>query len=237
MKLLIIRPEPGASASALRAKAAGFEPILMPLFAVKPRSWALPDPSDYDALLITSANAIRHAGPGLLTLSPLPVCAVGENSAAAAREAGLTVALSGDSGADAAVAAAADTGYSRLIWLAGAEHKQPALPDGLTLETIICYASEEQPLPENAAETIGQADIIALHSPRAARLFANIVDQLGLDRGTIALAAFSPAIAEAAGTGWRAMAIAARPADSALLSAAAELVKQLGIARHGRDIG
>lgn len=232
-----MRPEPGASASALRAKAAGFEPMLMPLFAVKPRSWVAPDPSGYDALLITSANAIRHAGPQLQALSKLPVCAVGENSAAAAREAGLTVALSGDSDADATIAAAASAGYSRLIWLVGAEHMQPALPDGLTLETIICYTSEEQPLPAQGANSILQADIVALHSPRAARLFANIVDQLGLDRAAIALAAFSPAIAEAAGTGWRAIAIAARPADSALLSAAAELVKQFGFTRHGRDIG
>lgn len=225
MKLLILRPEPGASASAERAKAAGFEPVLLPLFEIAPRVWQVPDPSAYDALLITSANAIRHAGPGLQILSALPVCAVGERSAAAASAVGLSVAVTGTSDADEAITAAAKAGYHRLLWLAGEEHKQPSVPDAVTLDTIICYAAEELPLPNNAADIIGSADIAALHSPRAAHRFADIVAGLGLDKSAITIAAFSPAIAEAAGMGWRDVTVADGPSDSALLSAVAQLVK------------
>ena len=64
-KLLLLRPEPGLSASAERARALGLEVIACPLFAIEPVEWEAPDPADYDALLLTSANAVRHGGHGL----------------------------------------------------------------------------------------------------------------------------------------------------------------------------
>ena len=60
MKLLIIRPEPGASASAERAREAGLEPVLLPFFEVQAMGWDLPDPADYDALLLTSGLGQRQ---------------------------------------------------------------------------------------------------------------------------------------------------------------------------------
>ncbi|HEY0629709.1 MAG TPA: uroporphyrinogen-III synthase, partial [Sphingomicrobium sp.] len=64
-KLLLLRPEPGLSASAERARALGLEVICRPLFEVEPVEWASPDPAAYDGLLLTSANAVRHGGPEL----------------------------------------------------------------------------------------------------------------------------------------------------------------------------
>jgi uroporphyrinogen-III synthase len=236
MRLLIIRPEPGASATAVRAKAAGFEPALMPFFEVRPRRWAAPDPANYDALLITSSNAARHAGAELQPLNALPVHTVGERTADAACEAGLALATVGTSGADEAIKAAADSGHRHLLWLAGEEHKLPHLPQGIQLDVIVCYSADALQLPANAAEIIAKADIVALHSPRAATLFADTATKLGLTKSNITIAAFSPAIAEGAGVGWRDIAIAKTPTDDALLSAAAELVRLRAVAPSRKEV-
>jgi uroporphyrinogen-III synthase len=58
-------------------------------FTVQPVAWDAP--GDVDALLIGSANAIRHAGPGLAAYAGLPTYTVGAATAQAAREAGLDV--------------------------------------------------------------------------------------------------------------------------------------------------
>ena len=230
MKLLIIRPEPGASASALRAQEAGLVPSLLPFFEVQAVEWERPDPADYDALLLTSANAVRFGGAGLESLRTLPAHAVGERTAEAARAARLDVTTVGTSDAAAAVKAASDMGHRRLLWIAGADHrpiKMPKnMPKALTVTTVICYASGAKALPADTGEIIGSADAVALHSPRAAVEFKKAVADFGLDKTSITLAAFSPAIADAAGDGWHAIAVAERPADIALLSALAELGKQ-----------
>ena len=58
-RLLVLRPEPGASATAGRARTLGLDPVLMPLFEIEPIAWTAPDPAGFDALLLTSANAVR----------------------------------------------------------------------------------------------------------------------------------------------------------------------------------
>jgi len=59
MKLLVIRPQPGADATAARIVNAGHEALLMPIFAVEPVAWEAPSAADYDGILLTSANAVR----------------------------------------------------------------------------------------------------------------------------------------------------------------------------------
>ena len=226
MKLLIIRPEPGASATAARAQTAGFEPLVMPFFEVRAREWNVPNAAEHDALLLTSANAVRHGGAGLAALAVLPVHTVGERTAAAARAAGLTIASSGPSDANAALAAARAAGHERLLWLAGEDHRPPAA-GYLTLDIRIVYASEAVALPDDAQWIIAAADAVGLHSPRAATRFGDTLDRLKIERSRLIVAAFSPAIAAAAGTGWRTIVTAATPDDSALLSSLAQLGKSV----------
>ena len=64
-KVVILRPEPGASATLARAAAAGIAAVAIPLFAIAPVDWVAPDAKAYDALLLTSANAVRFAGEQL----------------------------------------------------------------------------------------------------------------------------------------------------------------------------
>lgn len=218
MKLLIIRPEPGASATAERVRAAGHEPLLLPFFEVTGRPWSASPPETFDALLLTSANAVRHAGPGLEPYRSLPAYAVGERTAAALRAMGIEPAATGSAGVQSALAKV-EANHQKLLWLAGEDHSMLEMPRGMTVETAICYTSEPRPLPPTAAQIIAQADAVALHSARAAQHFSDSVQLLGCERAKIAIAAFSSAIAKAAGPGWALVATAAQPTDSALLSA------------------
>ncbi|MGC1468088.1 MAG: uroporphyrinogen-III synthase [Sphingorhabdus sp.] len=229
MKLLIIRPQPGNNASAKRAREAGFEPLQLPFFEVRARGWDAPDPSYFDALLITSANAVRHAGGGLDVYEALPVHAVGRNSADAVAAKGQTLASTGTKGVDEALQLASAAGHHRLLWLTGEDHTRLEEPESLRVETRIVYAAEPAKLPSDARAIVASADMVALHSARGAQKFAEFVDAQRLSRTNLRLAAFSEAIAAAAGSGWQAIAIAHHPSDEALLSAARALGKQARI--------
>ena len=79
--VLVLRPEPAATATAEKARSLGLEPIVVPLFEIQRVAWDAPDPSAFDALLLTSANAIRIGGDQLQALRGLPVHAVGDRTA------------------------------------------------------------------------------------------------------------------------------------------------------------
>lgn len=219
---LVLRPAPANAATAARLTAAGVDVIRQPLFAVAPVAWSPPDPARFDALLLTSTNAVRHAGAGLRALAALPALAVGEATAAAARAAGLAVALTGERDAAALAAAARDAGYARLVHLAGEDRVN--LP---TVEAITAYRSAALPLAPATARA-WEGRVALLHSPRAARRFAALVDGAGLRRAAIAVAAISPAVADAAGPGWAALAVADRPRDDALVACALALIDPRG---------
>lgn len=211
--IVVLRPEPGNAATAARVEQAGSVARRLPLFSVAAVAWTVPDPAQFDALLLTSANAVRHGGEELARLRGLPVVAVGEATARAARAAGFTVAVTGSG--DAASVAATTTG--RLLHLTGREHQAVA---GAT--TIVVYATE--PLPVDAS---GLAHSIALvHSARAAARLAASVE--GDARASIVLAALSPAIAAAAGDGWRAVVACDVPRDEALVALAVRLAGRDG---------
>jgi uroporphyrinogen-III synthase len=74
VKLLIIRPQPGADATAHRLRAAGYEPILMPLFSIEVLPMQRRSADGYDALLLTSGNAARAAGEFLTNNPATPIC-------------------------------------------------------------------------------------------------------------------------------------------------------------------
>jgi uroporphyrinogen-III synthase len=212
VKLLILRPEPGASETAARARALGLDPVVAPLFAIRGLAGAAVDSAGYDAVLITSANGARHAPAGL---TGLPCFAVGESSAAAARAAGFADVRAGPSDGAAAAAAMAAAGVTRALHLCGRHHVPVAEP-GVAIERREVYAAE--PLPWEKPK--GPA-VAMIHSPRAGVRFA----ELAGDRSAIAIAAISAAAAAAAGEGWAGKAVASAPRDSALLELAAQLCK------------
>jgi uroporphyrinogen-III synthase len=217
-RLIVLRPEPGASETVERARTRGLDAVAVPLFAVEPVAWHVPDASDFDGLLLTSANAVRCAGPRLQRLRALPVHAVGETTAEASRAAGLTVASTGDGGVDALLAAIDPD--LKLLHLCG-EHRRTPTGARQPITSVTVYRSKEREAPLELAEAAGS--VVLAHSPRAASRFAELADRRGLDRSTIRLAAISTAAAEASGGGWAAIAVADTPTDDALLALAEQL--------------
>lgn len=217
--LLVLRAEPGASATTRRAEAVGFDVVVAPLFAAHAEPWETPPVEAFDALLMTSAHAARLGGPALGHYRSLPAYAVGEATASAARAAGFDVVRTGTGDAAAIVEQAAIDRRRALLHLCGREHRAAERP-GLTIERRIVYAVEAAgALPEAAAAALAKGAIALIHSPRAGAIFASLV----ADRSRIRIVAISQAALAAAGVGWEAMAAAARPDDMALLAEAARL--------------
>jgi uroporphyrinogen-III synthase len=214
--LAVLRPEPGNAATVARAEAAGFATVALPLFAVRALAWDAPDPHDHDALILTSANALRFGGAGLVALTALPVLAVGPHTAAAATAAGFDVVAVGDGSARDIVATATARGTTRALHLAGQDRTLAA--GGPIAAVVPVYESAALPIDPAAIQALAGATAL-LHSARAARRLAQLLHAPAL-RGTVALAAFSTAIAEAAGPGWAGVAAAATPDDAALFAAA-----------------
>ena len=212
--VIVLRPEPGASSTAARAHELGLDAISIPLFEVESIKWVAPDPAGFDALLLTSANAIRHGGAALEDLRALPVHTVGAATAEAARDAGFTIASSGTSGVDELLESLAPE--FRLLHLCGVDRRPPASPrQAIAAVSVYCSRAID---PPPALEQASGA-VVLVHSPRAGQRLAELME----DRSSIAIAAISSAAAEAAGAGWREIHVAAEPSDDAVLALAARL--------------
>ncbi|SNS81553.1 uroporphyrinogen-III synthase [Sphingomonas laterariae] len=222
--LLILRPEPAASETAARAAAFGLASCVAPLFTVAAIPWSADDPAAYDVLMLTSVNALRHGGAQLAAYHGLPVFAVGEATATAARAAGFTRITAGDRDIHVLLAMIAAAGHAHVLHLAGREHREVDHPALRIVRKIVYAADPVDGLPGAAREALAGGAVAMLHSPRAAARFA----ALAPDRGRTRIAAISPAAARAAGEGWAQVAVAERPDDAALLAAAAGLCDQAG---------
>ena len=96
-RIWIARPEPGATRTAERLSALGFEPLVAPVLVVAATDAPLPE-GPFDGLVVTSANALRQASRWH-PLHSVPVFAVGARTAALARECGFTSVKTADGNA------------------------------------------------------------------------------------------------------------------------------------------
>lgn len=216
LPLLILRPEPGATATAARATAMGITPIITPIFDTRAIAWDAPSADQFDAMIITSANAARHGGAGMTAYHDLPLLAVGDASAVAAKAVGFTNITAGAGDAAALVALAAGAGYRRLLHLCGHVHRTLDHPE-CQITAVPVYAVDPVEEPQ-----FPHGRIAALaHSPRAAGLFANLIQ----DRSVVDLVAISAAAGTAAGPGWHSLSCASAPTDAAMLAIAARICK------------
>ena len=186
----------------------GLDARTIPLFEIVPVPWTAPEPAGFDAIVLTSANAVRHGGPGVEGLKGRPVRAVGAATAAAAREAVFAVASIGEGGA----ANMALPQGERLLHLAGRDHR----PSGAAV-TIPVYEARPVDAPAGL-DAIGDC-VVAVHSPRAGQRLAELL----ATRSSIVIAAISTSTAEACGAGWKRVHAASQPNDAALLALAARL--------------
>ena len=221
--LLVLRPEPGAADTVARATAAGWHPIAAPLFTIAPQRWEAPDASAHDALMLTSAQAVRHAGAALDLYRGLPVYAVGEATGVAAMDAGFADVRMGSADAALLVTMMVRDGIQRPLHLAGREHRiLDAAP--IAIARRIVYAADPvDELPGAARAALELKTVALLHSQRAGTVFADLLAKAGIDPGRLRVAAISAAAAAGA---WGAVEIAEAPNDAALLAAAARLCEK-----------
>ena len=221
--IITIRPAPGDAATVERGAHQGLTVTGHPLFSIAPLPWAVPDPDEFDAILLGSANSLRHGGGGLRALAALPALCVGATTARAARDAGFPVIAVGARGMQTLLPHAEARGLSRLLRLSGEAHVPLEPPPGISIETRIVYTVCPVPIDPSLARTLARGAIVLLHSGKAASHFAKECDRLGISRNAIALACLAPRIAEKAGDGWAARQHAASPDDAALLALAEQM--------------
>lgn len=217
-----IRPEPGLSATLEAGRALGLEMAGEPLFEIRSTDWTPPPADVFEALLLGSANAIRHGGEGLRDLTGKPVYAVGNATANAARDAGFRIASIGQGGLQTVMDGAAQR-HLRFLRLAGEDHIRLTPPDGAELITRIVYASRPLSLGDVLARRLAEGGVVLLHSAKAAEHFAHECRRLELDRSRLRLAALGSRIAHAADSGWHEVQVAAEPRESALLALARDM--------------
>lgn len=123
-RVLVTRPQPGADVTAGRLAEMGFAPVVLPLTRIEPLAPPPVDPAGFDAVAVTSVNALRHAPAALpAALRGKPLFTVGDASAAAAREAGFPQVRSaaGAAGDLVALIGRQLPAGARILHLAGAQ--------------------------------------------------------------------------------------------------------------------
>ncbi len=232
--IIIIRPEPGCTASVAAAHAQKLEALGFPLFATEAISWVAPEPETFDALLIGSGNALRYGGESLRQYAGKPAYAVGPTTAQAAQATGLAVVATGCGGLQALLARLAP-GHRRLLRLSGRARVPLTPPPGTTLIERVVYDSIPHAMPHRLARLLMThalvGTIVLLHSAEAARHFAAECDRFSIPRARLRIAALGPRIAEAAGSGWASVTSADTPNDAALLALVGQLCQNQPVSK------
>ena len=211
MRLLLTRPEEDSADLARLLAGLGHEAVVAPLLAIRfIDGAAIPDRA-WQALLVTSANSARALGRLAVAenLKNVPVLAVGEASAEAARAEGFAQvhAAGGDVDALAALAvtmldpaggpllhAAGSVVAGDLVSLLGAR--------GFDVERAVLYEAEKTPvLPDRTVARLneGTIDGALFYSPRTARHFVRLVQEAGIAKrlGSVTAYCLSQAVAHA----------------------------------------
>lgn len=228
-RVLVTRPEPGASATAVRLSDMGLVPLVLPLTRIQALAPTLPeDSAAFDGLVVTSANAVRMVPDDLLAdVSDLPCFAVGSATADAAMEAGLAVTLA--SGGDA-TSLASDiisrvTPGSRLIYLCG-RIRTPALEvaldaAGIAVAPVETYEAVALDHPTQELRDhfgAGPLDFALVHSQRGGELLADIMSRPELGELFADTIIFSISAKAAAPLAERPVEVAEEPSEQALLA-------------------
>jgi uroporphyrinogen-III synthase len=233
MTVLVTRPSPDdeATASALRAR--GFEVLLAPMLRFEPAAYHDDLDARYGAVIVSSANALRGLGLKGHRLLELPLFAVGEHTAEAARRAGFTHVMpaSGDAAALrdlvlASVKAKALKKASTLLYLAGADLARDLAGElgdsGLRVVTHTTYRMVPvASLPREVCDAFAASRIKAVlhYSRRSARAFLDAARAGGVEISALSIpqccisAAVAAVVREAGATQ---VMVAATPDETAL---------------------
>lgn len=227
MRVLVLRPREQAEDTAARLAERGHAAILAPVLAIAATASA-PPAGPFDALLVTSRNAIPSLAAQRDRFAGLRVFAVGPRTGSALAEAGFAdvEAASGDAASLAALVTARLPPRTRLLHAAGrdgrSEPRSALRAAGYDMTTWQVYAAEAASrLPEAAREALsaGSLDAVLHYSPRSAALAEQLVRAAALDLPFRALLhlCLSRSVAEAFRTAPPRLAVAREPSEARLL--------------------
>jgi uroporphyrinogen-III synthase len=229
VRVLITRPRERALELARALERRGDTPLIEPLLMIEPVAGITPELDGVQAIVVTSA----HAVPALSAPArALPVFAVGDATAAAARATGCEQVFSAaGAAADLArsIAARCNPGAGALLHLSGEEVREELAADlaavGFAVRRQVVYrAVAADALAPATVEALAarQIDAVLLFSPRTARVLVELIGRHGLREAATGIAAICLSAAAAQpcrDIAWRAVHVAARPELGALLEA------------------
>ncbi|MGY4432073.1 uroporphyrinogen-III synthase [Bradyrhizobium sp. F1.13.1] len=203
MSILVTRPHPDNEATSENLRARGHVVLLAPVLKFEPVAFHGESETSYSAVIVTSANAIRAVAPQLqdLGLLELPLFAVGEHTAAAARDAGFAeVIVAGGDGAalrDKVMQSARDKRLKKkgtLLYLAGADLSRDLggelSAEGFNVVTHTTYRmAPVKLLPRDVCEGFAAHGIRAVlhYSRRSARAFLEAARGEGVEISALAI--------------------------------------------------
>lgn len=236
MAVLVTRPHPDNEATAAALRGRGIEVLLAPMLRFEAHAFQDDADARYGAVIVTSANALRgfEQHPSGQRLLNLPLFAVGEQTADAARRAGFdkVISANGDVTAlRAAVLASVKAKQlkktSTLLYLAGADLARDLAGDlgerGFTVVTHTTYRMiPVADLPREASEGFAANRVRAVlhYSRRSARAFLDATRAAGVEISALAIpqCCISDAVASIVrDAGATQVLTASRPDENALL--------------------
>jgi uroporphyrinogen-III synthase len=225
--VLITRPEPGASETAVRVAAMGLRPILAPVLAIRTLPPRLPAPEAVQAVLVSSGNALAALAA---EWHDHPLIAVGNKTAERARRAGFKHVESADGDAEALVALVKRllSPRGKPLLLPTARRQGTALAAALRAAgfSVVRRAVYEQApateLPDAAVQALraGAVRAALFFSAETARSFVRLVRRAGVADKIVAVEAVSigqPASMALSPLSWRRMRVAERPNQEQML--------------------
>ncbi|MDR6432920.1 uroporphyrinogen-III synthase [Brucella pseudogrignonensis] len=221
--VLITRPEPSASVTAAKLAALGFLPVLLPLSRTFALEFSVGN-QPFDTLAVTSANAFRYASVEFLKpYKALPLFAVGEGTARAARDMGFEKVIEG--GGDAVRLASCMAGHlpegAKVLYLAG-RIRQPifeerVLQAGLKMQVCDVYDVERIDYSDDEIRALlPKSPFVAvlLYSGVAAQYLARMMPQIEAAFGPdTRFLCISGRVAEQLPETWKAQALTADHPD------------------------
>jgi uroporphyrinogen-III synthase len=239
VRLLVMRPEPDCERTAALLRGRGHDVVVAPLLRIEPIADADFGQGPLSGVIITSANAVRWLGshPRRPEIVTLPLFAVGERSADAARAAGFSAVISADQDARSLarlIARRQPAGAPPLLYVAAQDRGGDLAGDlaalGVAVKTAVAYrAVKAEVLPDAAREALaaGALEGVLHFSRRTAEAYLDCCSNAGLLRRGLAPAHYclsAPVAEPLVGAGAAHIRVAARPEEAALLDllAAAE---------------
>lgn len=238
----ITRPQPGATQTAAALAEAGYDPVLLPLTEIRACDPGLSadEAAGFDAVAVTSANALRHApGPLLDTLAGKPVYAVGDATATEARSGGLAAVISAGGAVDDLVSliGGREKPGASILYLCGSPRTgdlERKLADiGFECRTAEVYVTEIVSYPtEYFRDALNRhaPDAVLFHSGLSAEAFASgVLRENSQHFENTILFALSPRIAATLPQSLKSQIIVApEPNEPALLAALRETLPPVG---------